>query len=59
MVIPYTSERGDKLNIFRDNVEEVVAQFDPRWHSGPMNHTLYAAAVRGLIRGDIPTPPSE
>ena len=59
MTAPYTTERGDELAAFRDQVEDVVGLFPSYWKEGPMNHTLYAAAVRGIIRGDIPTPPSE
>ena len=52
----YTTDRGQKLDVFRDHVEEVVDEFQEYWKDGPMNYVLYAAAVRGIIRGDIPTP---
>ena len=55
----YTTERGQKLDTFRDNVETVVLDFREAWRRGPVNHTLYAAVIRGLISGEIPMPPSE
>ena len=56
MAAPYTTERGEKLDVFRDLVETTALLFNTTWRKGPMNHTLYAAIARGIIRGDIPTP---
>jgi len=55
----YTTERGTKLDTFRNNVETVVLDFRVEWRRGPVNHLLYAAVIRGLISGEIPMPPEE
>ena len=56
MTYPYTTERGEKLATFRDVVEDAADAFPDDWRSGPANNGLYAAIVRGVVRGDIPTP---
>ena len=56
---PFTTERGEKLEVLRDRVEVVVTQFPDYWKAGPIKHQLYADILFGIIRGDIPTPPAE
>ena len=59
MPVTYTTQRGQLLDTFRDNVETVVLTYREEWRSGPVNHTLYAAVIRGFINGEIPIPPAE
>lgn len=62
LVLPqeeYPTDRGKVLKQFRESVREKIKDFPTYWKCGPVRHTLYAAVIKGLIKGNLPQPPPE